>query len=79
MKSCWQCWPKFCKCPPSDSEIDEIRGYLYIAEQKLLKARIFASEFLELHDRPDDELSGCGQIEIELVRRAREIISFTDE
>lgn len=37
--TCWRCWPKLCKCPPTEDVIEELKEDRFIAERAWIEER----------------------------------------
>jgi len=45
LKQCWTCWPKQCKCAPSEDEIEQMKGDIFLLYQELQRENRRAREF----------------------------------
>lgn len=44
-EKCWRCWPKFCNCPPTADEIEQMKGDVFLLDRELQRENRRAREF----------------------------------
>lgn len=42
---CWLCWPAYCKCPPTEGEVEQIKAERFLLDRELQRENRRAREF----------------------------------